>query len=99
MDEHFNGLTPAETERLAILVEECAEVQAIACKVLRHGYSSFNPTLKDSRTNRGELSREIGHLMNAVKMMIEKDILEMDIQFHQDRKAETIAQWLHHQGE
>ena len=32
MSEHFNGLTPAEAERLAYLIEEAAEVQQIACK-------------------------------------------------------------------
>lgn len=34
--ENFNGMTPAETERLAILVEECGEVVQIGMKILRH---------------------------------------------------------------
>ena len=33
----FNGLTPAEAERLALLMEECGEVVQIIGKVLRHG--------------------------------------------------------------
>lgn len=45
MSEFTNNLTPAEAECLAILIEECAEVQQIACKILRHGYDSCNPTV------------------------------------------------------
>lgn len=30
MTEHFNKLTPAEDERLAMLAEECAEVKKIS---------------------------------------------------------------------
>ena len=37
MTEHFNGLTPAEDERLAMLAEECAEVIKIVSKIQRHG--------------------------------------------------------------
>lgn len=33
MTEHFNGLTPAEDERLAMLAEECAEVIKIGRKL------------------------------------------------------------------
>ena len=35
---NFNQLTPAETERLAILAEECGEVIQAVGKILRHGY-------------------------------------------------------------
>jgi len=44
-EKHFNGLSPAEAERLALLAEECGEVVQAVCKVLRHGYESTNPTL------------------------------------------------------
>lgn len=43
MPEHFNGLTPAEAERLAMLSEECGEVIQIIGKILRHGYDSYHP--------------------------------------------------------
>ena len=36
--EHFNGLTPAEAKRLALLAEECGEVLQAIGKVLRHGF-------------------------------------------------------------
>lgn len=44
MSEHFNGLAPAEAERLAMLAEECAEVIQIVGKILRHGYNSCHPS-------------------------------------------------------
>lgn len=34
----FNGLSPAEVERLALLAEECGEVIQTVGKILRHGY-------------------------------------------------------------
>ena len=43
MTEHFNKLTPAEDERLAMLAEECAEVIQIVSKIQRHGYDSWHP--------------------------------------------------------
>lgn len=41
--QHFNGLTPAEAERLALLSEELGEAQQAIGKILRHGYDSSNP--------------------------------------------------------
>jgi hypothetical protein len=43
VSQHFNGLTPAEAERLALLAEECGEVIQAIGKVLRHGYESRHP--------------------------------------------------------
>ena len=45
MTAHFNGLSESEQERLSILIEECGEVVQAACKILRHGYESFNQTV------------------------------------------------------
>ena len=56
--QHFNGLTPAETERLAMLAEECAEVIQIVGKILRHGYESHHPDTPDV-SNRFLLRREL----------------------------------------
>ena len=42
-EEAFNGLTPAQAERLAMLAEEAAEVIQIVGKILRHGLDSYPP--------------------------------------------------------
>lgn len=94
---NFNNLTPEETERLALLVEECAEVQQIAMKILRHGYESCNPYEPEQKTNRFELQKEIGHLYFAIDFMAQKsDINQASCCVSQARKEDTIQQWLHH---
>jgi len=102
---HFNGLTPAEAERLAVLIEEASEVQQIACKILRNGYQSFNPDLIVNQrqggpklTNRAMLEKEIGHLQSAVRRMYAADDIDRyEVLLHQRRKADTGGQYMHHQ--
>lgn len=97
MKKFSNGLTPAEAERLALLVEECAEVQQIAMKILRHGYESYNPTIPNSPTNRDDIQKEIGHLQFAIELMVDKDdIIQSHCIISKDNKQETIQKWLHH---
>lgn len=104
-ETHFNELTPAEAERLAVLIEEAAEVQAIACKILRHGYRSFNPDLIVNQrdggpklTNREMLEKEVGHFYSAAKRMFAAhDLTEERIHYHTLRKDDTGGQWMHHQ--
>lgn len=58
----FNRLAPDQSERLALLAEECGEaVQAIG-KVLRHGFASWN--------NRGDLEKEIGDIFAAALLLV-----------------------------
>jgi hypothetical protein len=54
--DHFNRLTPAEAERLALLLEELGEAQQIIGKILRHGYESYHPDDPET-TNRTLLAR------------------------------------------
>lgn len=59
--QNFNELTPAETERLAILAEEMGETIQVIGKILRHGYDSRNPLEgKTGWTNRANLEKELG---------------------------------------
>ncbi len=58
-EQHFNGLHPAEAERLALLIEECGEVVQAASKVLRHGYKSYDPTVRGGPDNQEALAKEI----------------------------------------
>lgn len=102
MIEPFNGLTPAQAERLAVFIEECGEAVQAACKVLRHGYESVDPTLEahEQKTNRQALGKEMGDIFAAMIMLCEhNDIPEEVVPFHAGEKLESVKQWLHHQGE
>lgn len=95
--KHFNELTPAEAERLALLIEECGEVIQAATKVLRHGYESVNP-LTDGPTNRTMLTSELGHVIHAIdRMTLAADVNVRALNTAKVVKADRIARWLHHQ--
>lgn len=67
--EHFNQLTPAQAELLALLAEECGEcVQAIG-KILRHGYGSSNPLLASGPRNIDALAKAMGDLRGAMILL------------------------------
>lgn len=99
-DTFHAGLTPAETERLALLAEECGEVIQAVSKVLRHGYESHNPTSASlSPSNRETLETEIGHVQHAIERLAGVgDLSFAAIAGARKRKAETVWRWLHHQG-
>jgi hypothetical protein len=92
-------MTPAQIERLALLIEECAEAQQAACKSLRHGYDSINPLEPMGPDNQSLLEKEIGHVQHAIDRLCEA--LELDpsnIERARKAKAASIGRWLHHQG-
>lgn len=73
-----NGLSAAEAERLALLVEECGEVIQAVGKILRHGYATVNPTIPGGRTNLEQLQVELGDWVNAVDLMVAAGDLDAD---------------------
>ncbi|MDA8251100.1 MAG: hypothetical protein M0Z28_18280 [Rhodospirillales bacterium] len=92
---HFNGLTPGEAERLALLMEECAEVQQVIGKILRHGYSRCHPN--GGPDNRALLERELGDLDAARALLIKAhDITEHSIDLHARVKLGRVGEYLHH---
>ena len=95
--EHFNGLTPAEAERLALLIEEAGEVVQAAGKVLRHGYESYNPKDPGAGSNRVQLNRELLDLYTVIQMMLNAG----DVDYHEANDVaaarERKAAYLHHQ--
>lgn len=95
---HFNKLTPAEAERLALLMEECAEVVQICGKILRHGYESFNPADNSRTTNRKLLEREVGHVNFAVSLMSDdtNDLDDDAIGNSFYEKSLNVWKYLHH---
>lgn len=94
----FNRLSPAEVERLAILMEEGSEVIQIACKILRHGYGSKHPADLDGPDNRGMLTKELGDLRAAMTLLTEDgDVVPSEIREAAHVKLERITTYLHHQ--
>lgn len=101
-DRHYNGLTPAQQERLVMLAEECTEVAHAVTKILRHGYDSCNPFSQDCETNQEHLFRELNDLA-AVITMITLDIPQMEDADECDRQVEAAfrkkLEFAHHQAD
>jgi hypothetical protein len=94
--KHFNRLTPAEAEALALLAEECAEVQHIICKTLRHGLWSTHPD-NPGISNHDELQKEVGDLMAAVRIAEVQKLIEWRrVISNRDAKMNRVERFLHH---
>lgn len=95
-----NGLTAAQAERLALLLEELGEAQQAIGKILRHGYESHNPTSASlSPSNREALEAELGHVRHAMDRMTSAgDVNMLAIEDAKKIKADRISRWLHHQA-
>lgn len=100
MSDHFNGLTPAEAERLACLAEECGEVIQAIGKVLRHGYDSAHPDQTTSdRYNRTDLERECGDVLATIDLMANAgDLRANKMDEHRQKKHRSRAKYFHHQN-
>jgi NTP pyrophosphatase (non-canonical NTP hydrolase) len=91
--------TNAEAERLYLLIEECAEVQQAASKVLRHGWNAYNPLAAFGPSNQQALEKEIGQLKNAIDLLQNSgDVKEKVINMHRRNKRASIWRWLHFQA-
>jgi len=94
---HFNKLTPAEAERLALLLEELGEAQQVIGKILRHGYETRNPF--DPRdTNRMLLETELGDVTAAIALMEQAEDVNPNA-VHEARlsKLGGVGRWMHRQ--
>jgi NTP pyrophosphatase (non-canonical NTP hydrolase) len=90
------GLTPAQIERLAWLIEEMGEAVRAAAKTLRHGYRSSNPF--GGPTNQVGLERELGDVRAAMQMIINSgDVRAGDIKVWLTKKTVSVHKWMHHQ--
>lgn len=100
MSEFSNQLSAAESERLALLVEECGEVIQAASKVLRHGYESKNPLRGEMPPrNRENLAEELGHVLHVIdRMSLAGDVDRRQVNVSKLEKSERIGRWLHHQA-
>lgn len=88
-------LRDAETERLALLAEECGEVVRAVGKVLRHGYDQSSPF--GGPDNRAGLAEEIGDVLVAVEMLLcAGDVDRESVRLAALGKAERVEEYLHH---
>ena len=93
----FNKLTDAETERLDLLTEELGEVLQAIGKIKRHGYSSYNPRLPDTGSNRDQLEKELGDVLYIIYLMANNgDITDDSINIRARDKSLCIGKYLHH---
>lgn len=92
-----NGLTPAQNERLALLVQELGDVAQVAGKVLLHGFDGRPDGILNNQ--HAELERELGHLMMVIGLIIEAgDVSAEAVARSSDYRAEAAAKALRHQG-
>lgn len=96
---HFNELTPAEAERLAMLSEECAEVSQAIGKILRHGYESRNPLKAESRSNRFDLRREVLDVMAILLLMVSEHDFDEIQRYEAQEVLERKLRYSHHQND
>ena len=92
----FNRLSPAEAERLALLMEEMGEAHQVIGKILRRGYESRHPD--GGPTNREMLEKELGDVWAAFDLMVTwMDTNRGTVHGHMETKLRNVMQYLHHQ--
>jgi NTP pyrophosphatase (non-canonical NTP hydrolase) len=96
---HFNQLTPAEAERLAMLAEECGEVIQVIGKILRHGYASFHPDAPTGLNNRGLLRKEITDVVAVLSAMDESEDFDLPVASQSKDAWAKKLRYSHHQGD
>lgn len=95
--DNINGLSNAQTERLAILAEEAGEVVQIVGKILRHGFESCNPNFTLPVTNRQRLEQELGDLLFAIELCsTEGDVVAEKVVDALDDKYDRVGEHLHY---
>jgi NTP pyrophosphatase (non-canonical NTP hydrolase) len=93
------NLSEQEIERLALISEECGEIQQVIGKILRHGYESVNPTIENSPTNRKMLEKEVGDLMAALEISYHNSDISFNIVSNEgNKKLDRIGKYLHFQN-
>lgn len=92
---HFNGLPPAQAEALALLAEECGELQQVIGKILRHGLWAEHPDTHIP--NQHSLMREVGDVMAAFRIAEVQRLIEWGYVIGaRDRKLLKVPRYLHH---
>ncbi len=93
-------MSDASRERVALLMEEAAEVIVICGKILRHGWDSHNPLDTHPETNRELLAREVADFNFALELMDKAEELHPgDVAGALVDARANKRQWLHFQGD
>ncbi len=95
MNRHFNDLTPAHAEALALLAEELGEALQAIGKILRHGLTSAHPITGEP--NNKALTKEIGDVRAAIVIATRLGILdEGEVRQAIEDKLDRVGKYLHH---
>jgi NTP pyrophosphatase (non-canonical NTP hydrolase) len=92
---NFNQLSPAETERLAMLAEEAGEVVQTVGKILRHGYETHHPDTPDVM-NRELLTNEVRDFIAVVALMAQSTDLPLGFEVTEENIQRRLN-YTHHQ--
>ena len=99
MPDQDNALSPAEAERLHMLIEELGEAQQAAAKVLRHGYNAFDPA-RPTCTNRDDLVAELGDVTASIWFLQRAgDVGHDEVRLKALEKSARVAKYTYHQPE
>lgn len=88
--------TPYERELLTILIEEAAEVQQRATKLLRFGAGEVQPG--QDKTNAWRLSAEVGDMVAIMDLLRKRGLIFANVvDSHVDYKIEKLKQFMQHE--
>ena len=94
---HFNGLSPAQAERLAMIAEEAGEIVQAVGKILRHGFDSRSP--EGGPDNREALAREIADLHVCASLSISAGDFRWPVRAERVSAMTRKLIFAHHQPE
>jgi hypothetical protein len=95
MNGTVNHPTDAQSEQLAFLTEEMGEAQQVVGKIGRHGLDSRWPK-PDGQTNTQMLEKEVGHVLAAIDIMVERGMLDpKSLAMWRRDKLQSVQPWLH----
>lgn len=91
----MNELNEDQLERIAMLMEEAGEIVQICGKIIRHGYTSVDPTAEEPRENVALLEDEIEDLSSIALLMnkagdIHTSTAHVDLAVILNKKAKYI---------
>jgi NTP pyrophosphatase (non-canonical NTP hydrolase) len=85
---------PRVSERLLVLIEECAEVQQAVSKIFRFGTESKYPD-ENSPSNIDTLEQEIGDVLAMINSLVDLGFIsQVNLYNASKRKTEKMKRWM-----